>query len=206
MIQTTKIWIRAGMRRIAAILNSVSGGRVSPNMVTWIGFAMHVPIAGLIATNHLLWAAVLLIIFGLFDTLDGELARLQKRASPAGMLLDAATDRMKEVLVYAGIAYYLVEQNESSLLVAAAVLALGASVCVSYVKAKGEAAVASGTKEIDHHTLNRMFADGLLTFEIRMTLLIIGLVTGWLTWIVVIIAAGATVTAFQRLQSISKAL
>jgi phosphatidylglycerophosphate synthase len=198
--------VRAGMRQVARALHQVSGGRVTPKGVTWFGFAMHIPIAILIGQGEFVLAAIGLVVFGLFDTLDGELARLTKRSSPGGMLLDASTDRMKEVLLYAGIAYYFAAQGFDPRWIALAVIALGASMSVSYVKAKGEAAVASGKKEIDHYTLNRMFADGLLTFEIRMTLVVLGLLFNQLDIIVVIIAVGATITAFQRLFTISRSL
>lgn len=193
------------MRAIARVLNTLSGGRLHPDAVTIFGFLMHVPIALLIATRHPLWAALLLIIFGLFDTLDGELARLQKRSSVSGMLLDASTDRMKEVLLYGGAGYFLVTSTHPKMAVWATI-ACGASLCVSYVKAKGEAAVASGEAHIAHDKLNRMFKDGLLTFEVRMALLVLGLLSGRLLWAVVVIAVLASFTALQRLITISKAL
>ena len=87
---------------MAKLIDKTTKGWVTPDMVTLFGFAMHLPIAWFIATGADLWAAGLLIVFGLFDTLDGELARLQQKASARGMLLDASTDRMKEVLLYTG--------------------------------------------------------------------------------------------------------
>ena len=204
MLEIVKKNVRAGMRQFAIFLNKVSGGRLHPDTVTIVGVVMHVPIAWLIATRHPLWAALLLVIFGLFDTLDGELARLQKRSSAKGMLLDASTDRFKETLLYSGIAYFLAAGSHPEL-AAWAAAACGASISVSYVKAKGESAVASG-KPVDHDTLNRMFKDGLLTFEVRMALLVIGLLTGTLMWAVAAIAIFASFTALQRLVTISKAL
>lgn len=197
--------MRGGMRRVARLLNVVSNGKVSPDAVTLLGFAMHVPIALLIATQHNLWAAGLLIVFGLFDALDGELARLQKRAGERGMLLDASTDRMKEVLLYSGAAYALA-LGEYPATAAWAAAACGASLCVSYVKAKGEAAVAARAQKMSHDKLNRMFKDGLLTFEIRMAVLAAGLLFDQLAWAVAIIAVLASYTALQRLVRISKQL
>ena len=51
-----------------------------------------------------------------------------------------------------------------------------------------------------------MFADGLLSFEIRMTILLVGLVVDQLVWATAIIAVGATYTVLQRLIRISKKL
>lgn len=193
------------MRRIARWLNVVSSGSISPDAVTLAGFAMHVPIALLIATRHNWWAAGLLVVFGLFDALDGELARLQKRAGECGMLLDASTDRMKEVLLYSGAAYALALGKHPAM-AAWAAAACGASLCVSYVKAKGEAAVAARAQKIPHDKLNRMFKDGLLTFEIRMAVLILGLLADQLALAVAAIAVLASYTAVQRLIRICKQL
>lgn len=195
--------VRAVMRRIARGLNTVSGGKITPNSVTLLGFAMHAPIAYLIAIESNYWAAGLLVIFGLFDALDGELARLQKRASNAGMVLDASTDRMKEVLLYTGVAYALASSANPKHAVWA-VAACGASLCVSYVKAKGETAV-QGSK-LTPNQINRLFADGLMRFEVRMLALVIGLLTNQLAPAVAIIAITSALTAFSRLIRITRKL
>lgn len=202
IVQAIKTWVRAIMRTFAVFLNKATAGKITPNGVTIVGTLMHLPIAFLIATDHFVWAAVLLVIFGLFDTLDGELARLQGRSSVKGMLLDASTDRIKEAMLYTGVAYFLATGAHPAM-AAWATAAAGASISVSYVKAKGEAAVASSGKDIPHHVLNRMFADGVLTFEIRMVVLIVGLLTDRLDIAAAVVAIGAGFTVLQRLVRIS---
>lgn len=201
--------IRGGARstaeRAGHWLDGVSRGRLTPDMVTMTGLVMHVPIAWLIIEGQFIWAAALLVVFGLFDVLDGGLARAQGKSSVQGMLLDASTDRFKEVILYTAAAYWLAI-HDGPLAAAAAALACGASLSVSYVKAKGEAAVAAGSRKIPHSVLNRMFADGLLTFEIRMTLLVVGLLSGYLALAVVTIAVLASFTAAQRLMRIRRQL
>lgn len=191
------------VRPIARLLNNMSGGKLSPNTVTIIGLLAHGPIAWLIATSHNVWAAGLLLIFGLFDTLDGELARLQNRASAAGMLLDASTDRFKEVLLYSGAAYVIIGSSRPYMAVWA-VVACGASLSVSYVKAKGETAI-KDTK-LSPNEVNRLFQDGLMRFEVRMFLLIIGLLSNRLILAVLVIAILSSLTAIGRLAQISKKL
>lgn len=195
--------VRIPVHGLAVALNRVTNGKLSPNLVTLFGFAMHLPIAYLIATGHHYWAAGLLVIFGLFDALDGELARLQKRASNAGMLLDASTDRMKEVLLYTGASYSFVAVGQPYM-AAWAVLACGASLCVSYIKAKGETAVAGGS--LTANQVNRLFQDGVARFEIRMFVLVVGLLSSQLVIAVAVIAVLSVFTAFQRLIKISRAL
>ncbi len=191
------------MREVAKGLNNFTGGKLSPNAVTIFGLLMHIPIALLIAKGYFGYGAVLLVIFGLFDTLDGELARLQKRASAAGMLLDASTDRMKEVLLYTGVAYALASSGRVHA-IAWVVAACGFSICVSYVKAKGEMAMKDS--DLSANEINRLFADGLMRFEVRMFLLVVGLATDRLLPVIIFIAVLSVYTALTRLVRISRKL
>jgi phosphatidylglycerophosphate synthase len=195
--------VRKFMQKLARVLNDVSGGRITPNFVTLTGLFAHLPIAWLIAQGYFGYAAVLLVIFGLFDALDGSLARLQGKAGNAGMLLDASTDRMKEVILYTGAAFALVTMNQAYWAVWA-VSACGASIVVSYVKAKGETAVAGG--KLTANEVNRLFQDGLGRFEVRMFLLVVGLLVGELGIVLVAITALSTYTAFERLIKITRKL
>ena len=206
MFEVVRLAVRGFMRHLARRLNRATHGRLHPDVVTIVGLLMHIPIAILIAMGgHNILAALLLVVFGLFDTLDGELARLQQRSSPRGMLLDASTDRMKEVLLYTGAAYVFALSDQPAT-AAWAAAACGASLCVSYVKAKGEAAIASSKNTLSHHELNQLFKDGLLTFELRMTVLVVGLLVNQLVIAIAFIALLAAYTAIWRLFNISKAL
>ena len=193
--------VRAVMHNIAKGLNAATGGNLSPNAVTITGLLAHIPIALAIADQKFVLASVLLVIFGLFDALDGELARLQKRASASGMLLDASTDRMKEIILYIGISYYLIADGQQFAAVWA-VAACGFSVLVSYVKAKGETAIAKSN--LSTHEINYLFQDGLMNFEARMTVLIVGLLSGHVATAVIVVAIGAFLNAIKRLVNISQ--
>lgn len=195
--------VRSVMNQIARALNAITGGRLSPNTVTLFGLLMHLPIAWLIAQSYFGYAAILLVVFGLFDALDGALARLQGKSSNAGMLLDASTDRMKEVILYSGAAFALVNMGQAYWAVWA-VAACGASICVSYIKAKGETAVAGG--KLSANEVNRLFQDGLGRFEIRMFILIVGLLANELGIALAVITALSTFTAFERLIKITAKL
>jgi len=186
------------MRVVARGFNTATGGKVSPNAVTLVGVVMHVPIAVFIAQGNWVFAAVLLLVFGLFDTLDGDLARLQGRESANGMLLDSVTDRVKEVILYGGIAYYFAVSEVNVWFAVAVATALGCSLLTSYLNAIGDAAIAKYGIKSREHVVNRAFRGGLFPFEIRMLILIIGLLSGYLTYAVVAIALGAAYTALGR--------
>ena len=193
--------VRKMMKKVAHFTHWISIGKVTPNMVTIVGLLMHILIAYFIIKSQLTAAAITLIIFGLFDTLDGELARLQGKESLAGMVLDASTDRMKEVILYSSLAYWCIHNNYSGFAVWA-VIAVGSSLTISYVKAKGESAL--NDTNISAQVKNKMFADGLMRFEIRMFLLVIGLLFSVPAQTVAIIAIISTFTAIQRLAKVVK--
>ncbi len=186
------------IRIIAKRLNQLTGGRIHPNAVTLFGLFMHVPIAWLIIADHWVLAACTLFVFGLLDKLDGELARLQGRESANGMLLDSVTDRVKEVILYVGVAYAFVASGESAWITASVAAALGCSLLTSYLNAMGDAIMAKHTKT-NRHSANKAFRSGIFAFEVRMAVLFVGLLTGQLAAAVVIIALGAAYTALGRL-------
>lgn len=191
------------MRRVARGLNTLSDGHLSPNAITIVGFLAHIPIAWLIVTRHPIKAAVLLLIFGLFDTLDGELARLQNKASAKGMLLDSITDRAKEIIIYTSFAY-IISDSEWPIMSVWAVSACGTSLLVSYVNAWGEAVTAR--LHLTGHQLNKAFRTGIMPFEVRMAVVLAGLLSGRIILAVIVITVGASLTAMYRLLNVSKQL
>lgn len=196
--------VRTVMRTLARGLNTISRGKLSPDMVTVAGLILHLPIAYLIATDHLVPAGILLAVFGLFDTLDGELARLQNRASTRGMFLDSVTDRLKEVIVYVGIVY-LFAHNDQPAYAIWAVVACGLAVCVSYINAWGEVAISQHGASVKHQK-NKTFRSGLATYDVRIFGLVVGLLFGILDWAVVVIALLSLLTVAQRTTQVLKKL
>lgn len=204
MLSAIKQAIRKIMRVLARVLNMLSAGRITPNGITLFGLAMHVPIAWLVATQHFYWAAGLLLVFGLFDTLDGELARLQHRATPAGALLDSITDRYKEVLLYCGAGWAIIAQTDRPYLAVWAVVACGCALLTSYTNAAGD--IALGKLEAPRHETNKVFRGGLFPFEIRMFVLLVGLLSNRLALVIIVIAIGAAITALSRLSRVLNAI
>ncbi len=190
------------MRRIARWLDNISGGKITPNQVTIASLILHVPIFFAIVGELYILAALMLALFSLMDSLDGELARVQGRASKAGMLLDASVDRMKESVVFIALAYKFALDYEPKA-VFAAVAAITGSYAVSYIKAKGETALKGSSQS--PHRINRTFQSGLMRYEVRTAILVVGLLlSSLLIPVVWAIAILSWLTAFYRLISISK--
>lgn len=200
IVDPIKKIIRSFMQKIAKALNKLSGGKISPNFITVFGLLAHIPIVFFIAQGQLQIAGVLLIIFGLFDTLDGELARLQNKESAYGQLLDSITDRIKEVMLYSGIAFYFVSKQMPDMAIFCTI-ACGGALLISYINAWGEATLKSS---MNKEQKNKLFRGGILPFEVRITVLILGLLLLRIDISIVVIAVLGWVTVMQRLQNVLK--
>lgn len=120
---------------------------LTPNMVTTIGFLLNIVVAiifvrGAEAGNrgdltYVGWAGAMILFAGLFDMLDGQVARLGNMSSKYGALFDSVLDRYSELVMFLGICYYLVGHHYflSSLF---AFIGLIGSMMVSYVRARAE--------------------------------------------------------------------
>ena len=193
--------IKSGMKSLAKFLDTVSGGRITPTMITLTGLFAHIVIAWLIVQDKYVFGALALIVFGLFDALDGALARYQKVDSPKGMLLDSITDRLKEPLIYTALAYSLVHNNNPYIAIWA-IPACSVSILISYINAWGEVVTKSDTS----HTTNKAFRGGFLPFEIRISLIIISLLFNIVPGMLVVITVLGAATAALRMQSIMQRL
>lgn len=172
---------KKAMEHVAAWLYKITKGKLHANVVTWVSVLMHIPIAVLIAMGEFWWAVPLLIIFGLFDVVDGALARLSGTANTAGMVLDSFSDRLKETFMHAGVAWFLASSDTPQLAVIPLV-ALGFSLASNFLKAKAEVAYSVlHDGSIDQHTLNKKFSDGALSFEVRTAVFILGLPLGYIS-------------------------
>ncbi|MCX2475331.1 DUF4833 domain-containing protein [Pedobacter sp. MC2016-05] len=121
---------------------------LTPNAVTTIGLILNIGVAvifvlGAEKTNrgdlsYIGWGGALVLFAGLFDMLDGQVARLGNMSSRFGALYDSVLDRYSEMIMFLGICYYLVAHHYflSSLF---AFIALIGSMMVSYTRARAEA-------------------------------------------------------------------
>ena len=120
---------------------------VTPNFVTGTGLFFNIIAATILiygATHgnrgnfsYVGWAGVVILFAGLFDMLDGQVARIGKKTSRYGALFDSVLDRYSELIVLFGICYYLILQGYffSSLF---GFIALIGSMMVSYIRARAE--------------------------------------------------------------------
>lgn len=192
------------IHELAKALNVATKGKLTPNSVTLALLVLHVFVIGFILKNHLLWAGLTLAILGLLDTIDGELARIQKKVTDIGGLLDAVSDRTKELILYAALLYLFSTQHQQPWLLVAVFVACGTSLMVPYIKAKGEAIITTYGHELAYDRLSRIFRDGAVSYGIRIAFLSLGLMIGHTTLHVVIygIAAYGIMKLIERFVAI----
>ena len=110
---------------------------LSPNLITVIGLVIAGVSAYLLGIGLLLFGGLVLLLSGVFDILDGAVARETGHTTQFGALLDSTIDRASEGLVLLGLLVYFLDKA-SSLEVMLAYLALAGSFLVSYVRARAE--------------------------------------------------------------------
>ena len=192
-----EIQFRQLSRICAGYLNKASQGRLTPNSLTWASLILHLPVAWLIIEGYLWPAGVGLLFAASLDGLDGALARLQGTASNFGIWLDASADRLKEIIIFTGLAYYLTTINSEAYLIGLCILVLGLSILISYVKAKAEAVLAT-IKHFKGSNLNRIIGGGVLAYGLRVIIVSLMLISQLFPIGLGLLALGALITLIQR--------
>jgi CDP-diacylglycerol--glycerol-3-phosphate 3-phosphatidyltransferase len=110
-----------------------------PWHLTLLGLATNVWIGVLLLQGDRLVPGLLLIPAGLFDILDGAVARLRGEESRLGAFLDSVLDRVADVIIF-GCLYWSLAGQDLRLQAALALLTLVIALSVSHIRAEAEAA------------------------------------------------------------------
>lgn len=129
-----KIWVSAVLRPIARFFIKLG---FRPDWLTVLGLLTNLVATAAFAKGYLKLGAGIMLLAGVCDILDGQVAREGRSETKFGALLDSTTDRYSEIFLYFGIGAYLVGKGEW---LSSAVLffALSGSLMVSYVRARAE--------------------------------------------------------------------
>jgi phosphatidylglycerophosphate synthase len=162
---------------------------IHPNTVTFIGFAVTVAAAGVLV-HDLFWGGVLVVLGGVFDVLDGVVARVNRKESKFGAFLDSVLDRYSDAVVLLAIAWNLAGKGQTTGF-ALCLAALVGSFLVSYSRARAE-----GLGESCKH--------GLMERPERLVLISFGAISGFMLpvlWMLVILTH---FTVLQRIFYVRK--
>ncbi len=177
-----KSWGRSVLGPLTSFFGSLG---IHPNVLTVVGLIFAIAAGRALWLDHYRMGALLLLVGGVFDMLDGEVARAEERGSRFGAFFDSAIDRYTEIIPYLGLAYAMRLEN----LFLLPYLVITGSLMVSYTRARMEGL--GGTCTV-----------GLLERPERIALLFLGLMLGgfFLLLALVLLAAGSHFTAFQRMR------
>ena len=133
-------------RGFEALLNPpvrlLIAARVSPNAITTFGTAVLVAGGVMFGLGRVRLGAALLLLSGVFDMLDGKVARQSGGETKFGAFYDSTLDRVGESALFAGIAVFFMQGGVLPawrvVAVAIALAALSMGLTVSYARARAE--------------------------------------------------------------------
>ena len=170
---------------------------VNPNTLTLVGLLLSILTAVIIAQGLLLAGGLLVLFAGMFDMLDGAMARVGNTATTFGAFFDSTLDRYSESIILFGLLYYALQRpglhdfvwpfpHEQSWMISLIYIAVTGSLMVSYTKARAEG-------------LGLECKTGLLARPERVVILAIGLLSGTYIWALAVLAVFSQVTAIERI-------
>src|ERR1700758_2682795 len=122
---------------INALVNLLALSRVNPNVLTFLGLVVNIWAAFLFAAGSFRWGGAVVIAAGLFDMVDGRVARETNRVTRFGGFFDSVLDRYSDLGVLVGLLVYYASINRFGYVVLTAIVMTG-TVMVSYTRARAE--------------------------------------------------------------------
>lgn len=125
---------------IAKIVEWLALSRIHPNVLTFIGLVINAVAAYLFAGGHFRAAGLVVLGAGLFDMVDGRVARETNRVTKFGGFFDSVVDRYSDMALFMGLLVYYASINRFFYIVLTAIVMTG-SVMVSYARARAECTI-----------------------------------------------------------------
>jgi CDP-diacylglycerol--glycerol-3-phosphate 3-phosphatidyltransferase len=122
---------------INRIVRWLALAKIHPNVLTFLGLVINIWAAWLFAQGSFRWAGVVVGLAGLFDMVDGRVARATQQVTRFGGFFDSVIDRYSDLALYMGLLVYYASINRFFYIVLTAVVMTG-SVMVSYSRARAE--------------------------------------------------------------------
>ena len=158
---------------------------ISADFLTYSGLLLAFISAWFVYRGSFASAGVFLLFSGILDLLDGAVARASGKAGKFGGVLDSSLDRYGDAAVLGGALFFFTKSGQT-FYAALSLSALCGSFLISYVRARAECAIPKCKV-------------GFWERGERISYLCLGLLTGNLKWVIIVLALFTHLTAFQRL-------
>ncbi len=172
-------------RIIQAIVTGLALSRVHPNVLTFIGLLINIVAAFLFAEGRFLAAGLVVIGAGLFDMVDGRVARETNRVTRFGGFFDSVLDRYSDLALLVGLLVYYASINRFFYVVLTAIVMTG-TVLISYARSRAE------------NTIPKCKV-GFLERPERVVLIIIGALANRMAPVLWVIAVLSNITVISRI-------
>lgn len=164
---------------------------IRPNWITVAGLIGALGGSWFVSQSQYSIGGIIILATGLFDALDGAVARAGGIVTRFGAFFDSVIDRYSELVLFSALAWSF-HASGSDLGLIASVVALGGSLMVSYTRARGEG-IGISVKE------------GLMTRVERVAVIGLALLLRQPLYGVIIVAVLANITAVHRMMAVRKA-
>ena len=178
--------IGAGSNKIILlIVRGLALSRIHPNVLTFFGLLINIAAAVLLAAGRFRAAGFVIIGAGLFDMVDGRVARETNQVTRFGGFFDSVLDRYSDLALLMGMLVYYGQINRPFYVVLTAIVMTG-SVMVSYTRSRAENTIPSCKV-------------GFMERPERVVLLIIGALFDRMAPVLWVIAVLSNVTVVHRM-------
>jgi len=175
------------------IVNGLALTRISPNVLTFIGLVINIVAAfffghasSVNAGRFFFYGGLVIIGAGIFDMVDGRVARRTNQVTIFGAFFDSVIDRYSDVVLFFGVLVYYARVNHFRYVVLTAFVMV-TSLMVSYTRARAEALI--GQCKV-----------GFMERPERIVLVILGALFNVMAPVLWVLAVLSTITVVHRIQ------
>jgi len=130
----------AGRMILNAIVGMFAALRIHPNVLTLTGLAINIFAAVLFAKGIFAWAGLVVLFAGVFDMVDGEVARRTGRVTKFGAFFDSVIDRYSDMVLLLGLVLWYAKLDRI-LYAGIVIMSLIGSIMTSYTRARAESLI-----------------------------------------------------------------
>lgn len=167
------------------IVKSVSYLKIDPNLLTLIGFLITILAAVYFSWGKFFEAGLVIILAGVFDMLDGRVARITNSVTRFGAFFDSVLDRYSDIVIFLGLMVYYSKAQRLTYVVLSGIVMMGA-VMTSYTRARAESLISSCKV-------------GFMERPERLVLLIIGSLSNRMAPVLWVMAILSNLTVIHRI-------
>src|SRR4051794_20703477 len=173
-------------RIIRLIVRGLALSKINPNVLTFFGLLINIVAASFLATGRFRTAGLVIIFAGLFDMVDGRVARASNQVTRFGGFFDSVIDRYSDASQFFGLLVFY-SRSDRFFYVVLTAFVMVSSIMVSYTRARAESLIGSCRV-------------GFMERPERLVLVIIGALFNRMAPVLWLIAVLSTITVIHRIR------